>query len=87
MSMEKAVMKEKLKNYFSWVLENHPGKLIGSLVGFLAALAFILLGFWQTIFLLAFTSAGFYLGKCWDEGQLPPRLANLVHRIRFWRKK
>jgi len=74
---------EKVTNLILWCFENHPGKSIGLLIGFFLALAFIILGFWQTIFLLVLTYVGYYLGKSWDEGELPSLLTKLLHRISF----
>ncbi|NLO98010.1 MAG: DUF2273 domain-containing protein [Peptococcaceae bacterium] len=70
-----------------WCLQNHPGKFCGSLLGFVIALTIILLGFWQTIFIIVLTSCGFYLGRCWDQGMLPSCLNRLLHRIRNKDKK
>lgn len=80
-------IRERIYNSVQWGLENHPGKFIGFLSGFLLALAFIILGFWQTIFLGGLSYIGYYIGKCWDEGQIPSWLNKLVHIIHFKGKK
>lgn len=82
-----ATIREKIANYFFWSLENHPGKLIGLMLGFFTALTIILLGFWQTIILIGLSYLGYYLGSYWDEGQLPPWLAKFLGKITFkWKK-
>lgn len=48
-------------------LDEHPGKLIGTLLGFVLGLLVVLLGFWKTLVLFAFVILGFILGKRQDE--------------------
>lgn len=74
---------EKIRSLLQWFWENHPGKLLGTLLGFMLAVLFILLGFWQTVLLISLCLLGFYLGKCWDEGEVPAWLTKLLHRIPF----
>ncbi|HHV63623.1 MAG TPA: DUF2273 domain-containing protein [Peptococcaceae bacterium] len=77
----------KLVWLLQWCWENHPGKSLGLGIGFLLAVLFIILGFWQTILLFSLSFLGFYCGKCWDQGGLPLWLTNLVHRIIHWKKR
>ncbi|UWG95712.1 DUF2273 domain-containing protein [Dehalobacter sp. DCM] len=74
---------EKITLFFAWCLDNHPGKLFGFLIGFFLALAFIILGFWQTLLLVVLSFGGYFLGKCWDDGAWPPAINSVIHRISF----
>lgn len=78
---------EQIYSFIQWSLQNHPGKFFGILTGFILALLFIVLGFWQTLILIGLTYLGYYFGKCWDEGELPSWLTKLVHRISFKNKR
>jgi len=49
------------------LLNEHPGKIIGIILGFLIGLVVVLLGFWRTLIISLFVLAGFYLGKRRDE--------------------
>lgn len=72
---------ERITAVCEWCLENHPGKTLGFLSGFLLSMFIIIFGVLQTILLIALSYIGYYLGKCWDDGQLPTWLKKLVHRI------
>lgn len=74
---------EKVTYIIEWSIENHPGKSIGLLAGFTLSLLLIIFGFWQTVLLISLSFTGYYLGKCWDDGILPPWLKKIVHRISF----
>ncbi|KUO58921.1 MAG: hypothetical protein APF84_14325 [Gracilibacter sp. BRH_c7a] len=74
---------ERITEISEWSIENHPGKSLGLLSGFLLALLLIIFGFLQTVLLIALSCTGYYLGKCWDDGRLPPWLNKIVHRISF----
>ncbi len=71
----------KIVIFLQWCWENHPGKSLGLGLGFLLAVLFIVLGFWQTLLLFILSFLGFFGGKCWDERELPFWLRNLVHRL------
>lgn len=58
---------QKTSFFFMWALDNHPGKLIGSGLGFFAGLLMVTLGFWRTLILALFVSVGFILGKRQDD--------------------
>lgn len=57
----------KVMNYFVWSLDNHPGKFIGTALGFLLGLLMVTLGLWKTLVLGLFATVGFILGKRQDE--------------------
>ena len=47
--------------------ENYRGRLVGSLFGLAIGAMFLILGFFQTIFLLICITAGYLLGKRIDN--------------------
>ena len=47
--------------------ENYRGRLVGSLFGLTIGAMFLILGFFQTIFLLICITAGYLLGKRIDN--------------------
>ena len=47
--------------------ENYRGRLVGSLFGWTIGAMFLILGFFQTIFLLICITAGYLLGKRIDN--------------------
>ncbi|MGL5207453.1 MAG: DUF2273 domain-containing protein [Acidaminococcaceae bacterium] len=47
--------------------ENYRGRLVGSLFGLFIGAMFLILGFFQTIFLLICITAGYLLGKRIDN--------------------
>ena len=58
---------EKSSSFLVWAIENHPGKLIGTSVGFFLGLLMVTLGFWRTLVLSLFVILGFVLGKRHDD--------------------
>lgn len=60
---------ERLTQTLLQLLDRHPGKVIGMLLGFVAGLIVVLLGFWRSVLLALFVLAGFYFGKRHDEHQ------------------
>jgi len=58
---------EKISRFLVWALDNHPGKLFGTSVGFLLGLLLVTLGFWRTLVLSLFATLGFLLGKRQDD--------------------
>ena len=50
-------------SFLVWAFDNHPGKLIGTSVGFFLGLLMVTLGFWRTLVLSLFAILGFVLGK------------------------
>lgn len=49
------------------IWQNHSGKIVGVFVGFLTGVLIILLGFFQTLFVLLCVIAGYVVGKRIDE--------------------
>lgn len=78
---------EKIYCFIQWCFEKYPGRFVGFLIGFFLALMFLLFGFLQTVILIGLSYLGYYLGKCWDEGEVPPWLDKLVHKISFKHKR
>ncbi|AFM42238.1 small integral membrane protein [Desulfosporosinus acidiphilus SJ4] len=60
---------EKLTGFIVWALNNHPGKLIGTSIGFVTGLLAVTLGFWRTMVLTLFVLLGFIIGKRQDDHQ------------------
>ena len=60
---------EKILKFLVWAVDNHPGKLIGTSVGFFLGLVMVTLGFWRTLVLALFAILGFVLGKSQDDHQ------------------
>lgn len=60
---------EKSSYFLVWAMDNHPGKLIGTAIGFLLGLLMVTLGFWRTLVLALFAVLGFVLGKRQDDHQ------------------
>ncbi|WP_407308315.1 DUF2273 domain-containing protein [Desulfosporosinus sp. SB140] len=60
---------EKLSRFILWALEHHPGKFIGTSIGFVLGLLMVTLGFWRTMVLVLFAILGFILGKRQDDHQ------------------
>lgn len=58
---------QKITDFFLWALDEHPGKLIGTSVGFILGLFVVLLGFWRTLILVFFVAIGFIIGKRQDD--------------------
>ncbi|MEG0797608.1 MAG: DUF2273 domain-containing protein [Acidaminococcaceae bacterium] len=54
---------EVMKN----VWENYKGRLIGAIFGLFVGIMFLILGFFQTIFLLICIAAGYFLGQRLDN--------------------
>ena len=48
------------KDIFNDIWLNYRGRFLCTLTGFVIAALFLLLGFWQTLFLLLFVAGGFY---------------------------
>jgi uncharacterized membrane protein len=51
-------------------IREHPGRVLGALVGFVVGLSIIWLGFWRTLVVGLVTALGYAIGK-WidDEGK------------------
>lgn len=57
----------KITTFLLRLLDEHPGKLMGTVLGFLLGLLVVLLGFWKTLVLFLFVLIGFILGKRQDD--------------------
>ncbi|MEL1135182.1 DUF2273 domain-containing protein [Desulfitobacterium sp. THU1] len=57
----------KISSFFLWALEEHPGKLLGTLAGFGLGLLVVVLGFWKALALSLFVFVGLTLGKRHDD--------------------
>jgi len=60
---------QRLARFFLWAFDEHPGKLIGTTLGFILGLLMVTLGFWKTLALVLFVVVGFVLGKRQDENR------------------
>ena len=49
------------------LLEENRGKVIGIGLGLIAAILFVTLGFWKTVFVIVCIAAGYFIGKKLDE--------------------
>lgn len=72
---------QAVSRFFSWAWTRHPGKLVGTITGFVFGLLLVTLGFWRALVLLLFILAGFLLGKRHDEHK---DLSQWIDR--FWQK-
>ena len=64
-----STIKERSSMVLVWVIDNHPGKLIGTTIGLVLGLLMVTLGFWRTLVLTLFALLGFVLGKRQDDYQ------------------
>ena len=70
--------KNELYEEFLKIFKNSKGKIIGALIGFLAGILFLLIGFFKTLLLIICTVIGLYLGSRWDiEGDIK-RILNKI---------
>lgn len=80
-------MSEITSKIIDWI-ENNPWQCIGIAVGFLSGILIILVGFWETLFVLLMVGLGYFLGKGKDEGRpLSERVRDLNLKDRFGRGK
>lgn len=49
--------------------DEHPGKIIGTSLGFLIGILILLIGFFETLLLLICSFAGLWLGRKYDSGE------------------
>ena len=56
----------------------HSGKIVGGILGFLLGLFILMLGFFQTLFLLFCIMAGYIIGKRIDEKE---DLADILDKL------
>jgi len=60
---------EKISGFLVWAIDNHPGKFMGTSVGFVLGLLMVTLGLWHTLVLTLFAVVGFVIGKRQDDDQ------------------
>ncbi|EGW36680.1 hypothetical protein DOT_5445 [Desulfosporosinus sp. OT] len=74
-------IEEQISRFLVWAIGNHPGKLIGTSVGFLLGILIVTLGFWRTLVLTMVTVLGFVLGKSQDDHNIITAwLERILHR-------
>ena len=61
-------MKERIAEGLLSLWENHRGACLGLAAGVFFALAILLFGFWQTLFVAFMALAGLWLGHEYDTG-------------------
>lgn len=60
------------------MFKKDKGKIIGALIGLLAGILFLLIGFFKTLLIIICTLIGLYLGSRWDvEGDIK----KILHKI------
>lgn len=70
-----------ISRFLVWAIDNHPGKLIGTSVGFFLGILIVTLGFWRTLVLTMVTVLGFILGKSQDDHNIITAwLERILHR-------
>lgn len=61
------------------LLEEHPGKALGLIIGLVVGIIFLIVGFWKTVVFIAFVSIGLYIGKKFDSREdIKDVLENLI---------
>lgn len=60
-------IRTKITDFLVWSINNHPGKFIGTVIGWILGLLIVTLGFWKTLILMLFIAVGFILGKRQDD--------------------
>lgn len=68
-----------LYNAFSGWVRRHPYQSLGIFTGFAASLLIILIGVWNTLFILCMVGIGLLFGRSIDEGS---GLQGILDRIR-----
>ncbi|MGI6453350.1 MAG: DUF2273 domain-containing protein [Syntrophomonadaceae bacterium] len=51
------------------LLNEHRNKTIGVLLGLVASILFITIGFWKVLFIIVFIGIGFFIGKRLDDNK------------------
>ena len=68
------MFKEKILKIF----EEHQGKVIGSIIGFIISMMVLLIGFFKTLFIIGCILIGFYIGKRIDNRE---NISEILDRI------
>ncbi|MDA8442555.1 MAG: DUF2273 domain-containing protein [Peptococcaceae bacterium] len=58
---------ERFTQILLQLLDEHPGKVLGVLLGFGIGFVIVVLGFWRTLVIVLCALIGLYLGKRRDE--------------------
>lgn len=61
------------------IYHSHRGGIIGALIGFAVAAAFLLLGFWRVLLIAFLSGMGYYIGKRIHEDK--DYIKNLLDRV------
>jgi uncharacterized membrane protein len=57
----------KIMEYIQGLMQNHPGKSLGALIGFVAGILFLTLGIKRTILIILFVLLGILIGNLIDS--------------------
>ena len=60
-------MKDDILNFIKYQLQEHSGRTIGVVLGFIIALCILIFGFFHTLFVLICMGIGLYLGSKIDD--------------------
>ncbi len=60
-------MKEDILNFIKYQLEEHCGRTIGVVIGFIVALSVLIFGFFTTLFVVICMAIGLYVGNLIDK--------------------
>lgn len=71
-------MMDENRGLWAYLLQEHGGKLLGLLGGFIISLLIIYLGFIHTVFIVSLSFVGYYIGGRLDNRE---SLRDLLHRI------
>jgi len=68
------------EKFMQSIMNEHRGKALGIMLGFIASILFVSYGFWPTIFIVLCILAGYQVGKKLDENvDLEEWLKNLFN--------
>lgn len=73
-----------LEKIITEIMENHRGKALGIIIGFVVGLFLINFGFWKTIILSIFIFAGYVIGKRIDNND---DIRDMINKIIYKEKK
>ncbi len=60
-------MKEDILNFIKYQLQEHCGRTVGIILGFLIALSVLIFGIFTTLFVVICMAIGFYVGNKIDK--------------------
>ncbi|MDO9536276.1 MAG: DUF2273 domain-containing protein [Bacillota bacterium] len=73
-----------MENNIIRFVQEHPGKIIGGLVGLILAVLFVIFGFWKGLFIILSILAGIYLGGKAENNE---GFRNFLDRFPFLRER